>query len=249
MPFDSGNRQTTGRSRNQLPRNAIQQKRSGGLGRSTGIVTPPRITWWQKMLTIVKNSLREPSFVVPLLLIAFVVLFVRAYYVPSGSMIPTLQEGDRIFSLAKYLPNGHSYKRGDVVTFMAPAGSIYVKRVIGIGGDTVKISGDTVYVNDEPSPWQGRGTGAVQGTWQIADDEYFVMGDNRSNSQDSRYIGTVKADRMVSHVVAVYYPFNHATSLLNSEDTVIYLSVIAGGVAVIVLIMVVSSVRRSRRDE
>ena len=128
-------------------------------------------------------------------------------------MQPTLQEGDRIMSIARYFPNGHTYERGDIVCFTAPDGTVYVKRVIGTGGDHIQITGDMVYVNGEPSPWQGTGGVSTVSDIQLAEDEYWVMGDNRGNSQDSRFIGPVKASQMISKVYGIYFPLNRAKFL------------------------------------
>ena len=189
-----------------------QQSRSLGLGQpSTHGFEYRKPTMWQRVRTFVRNAVMEPTYIIPFLLVVFTVLFVRAYYVPSGSMIPTLVEGDRIFSIARYFPTGQTYKEGDIVTFLSPSDdTIYVKRVVANGGDTVEIYGDTLYVNGQESPYQGSGTGNVNGTWHLAQDEYFCMGDNRSNSADSRYIGPIKANRMVSKVLCVYFPFSDA---------------------------------------
>ena len=161
----------------------------------------------------VKGALTEPVFIVALVVLAFVILFMRAYMVPSGSMRPTLVEGDRLLSIARYFPNGSTYARGDVVCFTAPDGTVYVKRVIGIGGDRIQISGEKVYVNGEESEWQGTGGVMTSMDVRLGPDEYWVMGDNRANSQDSRFIGAIPASSMISKVYCIYYPFDRATIL------------------------------------
>ena len=165
------------------------------------------------VLTALKNALSEPVVIVSAILLVFILLFLRAFLVPSGSMHPTLLEGDRVISIARYFPNGHTYNRGDIVCFTAPDGSTYVKRVIGVGGDHVQISGEKVYVNGEESPWQGTGGLMTSMDIHLADDEYWVMGDNRGNSQDSRFIGPVRADKMISKVYCIYFPFARASFL------------------------------------
>lgn len=143
---------------------------------------------------------------------AFLILvMLRFYVVPTGSMLPTIQEGDRVFTVVNYFPNGHSYVPGDVVCFNAPDGSVYIKRVIASGGQHVEIYGDEVLVDGEPTKWTGNSTSDGK-SWDIdivlADDEYWVMGDNRANSQDSRYIGPVSASKMISHAIGTYFPFS-----------------------------------------
>lgn len=156
------------------------------------------------------DMFKKPFILVMIAAGILLLMFCRPYMVPSGSMIPTLVEGDRILSIASYFVNGETFQPGDIVCFIAPSGETYVKRVVANGGDHVLIAGDTLYVNGEESPYQGNGTGMVQGEWDLADDEYFMMGDNRSNSQDSRYIGPIQANKVLSKVVCIYLPLDHA---------------------------------------
>lgn len=167
----------------------------------------------RKILDGLVKVIHEPSVVIAVVLLLVMVLFIRPFFVPSGSMRPTLMEGDRILSVAQYLPSGSTYQRGDIACFTAPNGTVYVKRVIGIGGDHIQISGEKVYVNGEESPYQGTGGVMTSMDVQLADDEYWMMGDNRGNSEDSRFIGPVKADKMISKVIAVYLPTEHASFL------------------------------------
>ena len=164
-----------------------------------------------KLRNICRNIIREPIIIVALIIITFLIMFVRPFLVPSGSMVPTLQEGDRILSIAQYFQDGDTYEVGDIVCFYASDGTVYVKRVIATGGDLVEISGEKVYVNGELSPYQGTGGQVTSLKVQLADDEYFVMGDNRGNSEDSRFIGPIKASQMISKVICIYYPFEHFT--------------------------------------
>lgn len=158
-----------------------------------------------------KRGFRNPLFMVTLALIIFIIVFLRSFLVPSESMVPTLQVGDRLFTIARYFPNDHTYAPGDIVCFQAPSGDVYVKRVVAQGGDKVEIMGDTLYVNGKKSPYQGAGTGLVQKSWDVPDGCYFMMGDNRGNSQDSRFIGCIAANKVISRVVAVYWPVGRFT--------------------------------------
>lgn len=165
-------------------------------------------------------AIKEPVVIIAIIIVLFVVFVQKSFLVPSGSMVPTLIENDRIFTIKSYITNGQTFKPGDIVCFYAPGtnSEVYVKRVIANGGSTVEISGDEVYVDGELSPYQGKGTGQVQGKWELAEDEYFVMGDNRSNSKDSRYseVGKIPASAMISRVVAIYWPFDDAKLLLDN---------------------------------
>lgn len=150
--------------------------------------------------------------------------------VPSGSMRPTIVEGDRIFvnKLAyglkvpfttMHLMRWASPQRGEVVIFFSPDEGIrMVKRVVGVPGDTVQMIDNRLYINGEPLEYsvdEGRvveklgptrhqvdRTSAIPamrsfGPITIPTGEYFVMGDNRDNSRDSRYMGTIEANRIV----------------------------------------------------
>lgn len=177
---------------------------------------------WQTS-TVIANT-------VSIVIIFMLVFVVKFFLVPSGSMEPTLVPGDRLVTISAGFripmpgvgelvlipPKGETFKPGDIVCFYAPSGDVYVKRIVANGGDKVEISNDRLYVNGEESPYQGPGTGAVEGTWNLSDDEYFMMGDNRGNSQDSRYIGTIKADRIISRVVGIYWPVSDIRGIGNA---------------------------------
>ena len=165
-------------------------------------------------------AIKEPIVIIAVIVVLFVVFVQKSFLVPSESMKPTLMANDRIFTIKSYITNGQTFKPGDIVCFYAPntQNEVFVKRVIANGGSTVEISGDNVYVDGELSPFQGSGTGQVQGKWELAEDEYFVMGDNRTNSKDSRFseVGKIKADAMISRVIAIYWPFDDAKLLIDN---------------------------------
>lgn len=177
------------------------------------VVDVPKKSAFKRIKSGMVKVIHEPVVVIAVVILLFMVLFARFFFVPSGSMRPTLMEGDRIVSIAQYFPSGSTYQRGDIVCFTAPNNTVYVKRVIGVGGDHIQISGEKVYVNGEESPYQGTGGVMTSMDVQLADDEYWVMGDNRGNSEDSRFIGPIKADKMISKVIAIYLPSEHATFL------------------------------------
>ena len=140
--------------------------------------------------------------------------------VPSSSMVPTIRVKDRMIGLrlTYYFSDP---QRGDVAIFKCPEigddyGKLYVKRVIGLPGETVTISagkviittvdGETIYL-DEPylneEPWPD--VGVNNSSITLGDDEYFMMGDNRNYSHDSRYFGPVRRDRIKAKVLFKYY--------------------------------------------
>jgi len=144
---------------------------------------------------------------------------VQAFYVPSGSMLPTLQIGDRIVVL-KF---GYTINRGDIVVFRrTPADTSttdadLVKRVIGLPGETISSQGDTVLINGEPidEPWLPRLTGqCAQSAYnipktKIAPGHYFMMGDCRGYSDDSRDWGTVPSSYVIGKVFVIVWRFGH----------------------------------------
>jgi len=144
---------------------------------------------------------------------------VESFSIPSGSMSPTLQIGDRI-TVDKLHSTIH---RGDIVVFeRVPADpqthdADLVKRVIGLPGETISSSGNTVLINGAalPEPWlpplvgQCAETSANIPPTTVPPDHYFVMGDCRGDSFDSRYWGTVPASSIIGKVDAVVWRGGH----------------------------------------
>jgi signal peptidase I len=157
---------------------------------------------------------------------------VQAFEIPSGSMMDTLLVGDYIL-VNKFLygpeipftdwhlPGMRDPRRGDVIVFRYPRDESrdFIKRVIGVGGDTVQVQGEDVYVNgrllDEGyvrRGWTGPtgGCGYLYGCTPIVvpPDSYFVLGDNRDNSQDSRYWGFVRRGEVVGGAFLIYWSWD-----------------------------------------
>ncbi len=174
-------------------------------------------------------------------------------WIPSGSMKPTLVEGDRIV-VERYSRFFSGPERGDIMVFYPPSTKLsreplpllarltgilckdiaYIKRVVGMPGDTVEIipgeNGSAyVYINGkkyeedyiksvyEYPSCPDKNTDPLIlmsdqvmkcGPFKLDEDSYFMMGDNRGNSQDSRYWGTLKRDRFVGRAVVVFWPLN-----------------------------------------
>jgi signal peptidase I len=163
-----------------------------------------------------------------LTLIIFVVIqnFVaQPYKVQQQSMERTL-EPEQYVLVDKLTPRFDTYKRGDIVVFTPPEdwgdnGTPFIKRVIGVAGDTVEIRDDgLVYIDDvaldEPYLYSDEPGGPPQATtapleqanWTIADDEVFLMGDHRSNSADSRTFGPVATDQVIGRAWLRYWPLD-----------------------------------------
>lgn len=149
--------------------------------------------------------------------IIFLFSFQNAF-VPSGSMLPTLNVGEVIFATKV-----HSYstiERDDIVVFSPQtanngdmyfsdemADSYFVKRVIGLPGDRIRISNGLLYVNDEVVESSYTADAFIVNDFDevtVPDGCYFMMGDNRNHSQDSRYIGCIPRGNIISKSVFHY---------------------------------------------
>jgi len=108
-------------------------------------------------------------------------------YIPSESMVPTLNVGDRVAVTRVYNPS--NLKRGDVIIFKSnELNEILVKRLIGLPGDEIEFKGTNIYVNGKKlNEDYINNTVSFEGRYKVPDDNYFFLGDNRSNSFDSRY--------------------------------------------------------------
>ena len=144
----------------------------------------------------------------------FLVTCCRFYLVPTASMDPVIAPGARIVALTVPYGLTHRLARGDVAVFDSPVdfpgqpeGETLVKRVVAVGGDEVLLSDGTLYVNGKPSPWQGESANLGSFAITVPDGRYFMMGDNRVDSLDSRYFGTVDAQSVRGKAVAVYLPY------------------------------------------
>lgn len=146
---------------------------------------------------------------------AFILIFVGERTNVNGeSMQSTLFDGDQVI-MDKFTYRLRNPKRYEIVVFPGPNGKDYVKRVIGLPGESVRIQDGKVYVNDRElredyldAPYTINGE--LTETITLRQDEYFVMGDNRFNSEDSRFyaVGPVNRDKMIGRVVFRLFPWN-----------------------------------------
>jgi signal peptidase I len=155
------------------------------------------------------NLLRE--IIETALLTAIIFLIVNAatgrFRIEGSSMEPNLHDGEYVL-IDKVSYMLHTPERGDVIVLVRPAERDYIKRVIGLPGDTVEIRGGQVVVNGVilEEPYINQAIQFDQAARQIEADRYFVMGDNRNNSSDSRSFGTVAAKDIVGRAWVVYWP-------------------------------------------
>jgi signal peptidase I len=145
-------------------------------------------------------------------------------YIPSGSMLPTLDLGDRIV-VEKLSYHFQPVHQGDVVVFRTPPQlellgydpqQAFIKRVIATPGQTVSVHQGTVYVDkialDEPFI-------AAKPDYELPDlvvpeNTFFMLGDNRNNSNDSHIWGFVPAENVIGHAIFKFWPLNHLGKIL-----------------------------------
>ena len=179
-----------------------------------------------RVVVLKKSVIREytEAILVAVLLALLIRTFVvQAFKIPSGSMIPTLLVGDHIL-VNEFLYRFRDPARGDVVVFKYPVDESrdFIKRVIGVGGEDVFIKDQKIYVNCRPpdqscrplaDPWgkYEERFGSVSesfGPVHVPPGSYFVMGDNRNNSQDSRYWGFVKREKIKGRAFLIYWSWD-----------------------------------------
>jgi signal peptidase I len=190
---------------------------------------PPRQPPVDKAARNRRLAIEWTILIIAALVIAFLIktFLFQAFYIPSGSMEPTLKIGDRVL-VNKLSYDLHDIHRGDIIVFKAPAeaqaGNIkdLVKRVIGLPGDVVEARDDTgavcdtddpskvchVYVNDRrlDEPYvHGQTTDNMPRT-KVPAGHLFMMGDNREFSHDSRYFGTIERSAVIGRVFVRIWP-------------------------------------------
>jgi signal peptidase I len=158
---------------------------------------------------------------------------VQAYYIPSGSMEPTIMIGDRVL-VDKVSYDLHGVHRGDIIVFSTPpddtgvGGGVkdLIKRVIGLPGETLRSGPDSeIFIDGRliSQPWLTPGarsdpgpaicsvnnqTDCVGDTLHLPKGEYFVMGDNRGDSSDSRYFGPISGHLIVGRTFVRIWPLS-----------------------------------------
>lgn len=155
-------------------------------------------------------------------LIAFLLaILIRAYvaesrFIPSASMLPTLQIGDRVIveKLSAYF---HPPRPGDIVVFHPPealqtvgyaADQAFIKRVIGQPGQVVRVDHGKVYLDGQPiiEPYIAEPPNYEWGPWQVPNHTFFVMGDNRNNSNDSHVWGFLPEGQIIGRAWFRFWP-------------------------------------------
>jgi signal peptidase I len=188
------------------------------------MMTPTADTSAAEPKSLTRNLLEWSA----LILLAFVVarvittFIIQPFIVPTGSMIPTVQPNDRLI-VAKYAYSIGDAQRGDVIVFRNwdPNGPDLLKRVIGLPGETVGMDPAGRFTIDGkplPEPYladEARHTvaGTVPLPYTLKAGEYWVMGDNRNNSGDSRYNGPIQRSQLVGKGLFIFWPLGDAKGL------------------------------------
>src|ERR687890_2362971 len=153
-----------------------------------------------------------------ILAVAFVLVFgfvrpfvLEAFRIPSESMVPTLEVGDRVF-VNKFIYRFTEPERGDIVVFESVNGGEedLIKRVVALPGDEIEVRSGTLLVNGEPrnEPYLNRKIPdeSFFGPSRLSEGEVFVMGDNRANSADSRVFGPLPVENIEGEAFMRFWP-------------------------------------------
>jgi signal peptidase I len=175
-------------------------------------------SWWQRYGdTIV---IFVVAFVVAILLRTFVV---EPRFIPSGSMEPTLQVGDRIL-VDKISANWQAPAYGDILIFYPPASpaiddnsKAYIKRLIGMGGDRIMVANGKVYRNGTPlnEPYIAEPPVYTMRTVTVPQGNYWMMGDNRNHSNDSHVWGFLPQQNVIGKAVFRFFPLGDRLGAIN----------------------------------
>jgi signal peptidase I len=150
--------------------------------------------------------------------VAFVLVFgfvrpfvVEAYRIPTESMVPTLEVGDRVLA-SKFIYRIFEPERGDIVVFdsVDEDDQTLIKRVVGLAGDEIQVQGGVLYVNDEAQeePYLNDADQfrSYYGPTVVPEGHIFVMGDNRGNSADSRVFGPLPLENLKGEAFMRFWP-------------------------------------------
>jgi len=159
----------------------------------------------------------EPIVIAVVLALIIRTFVVQAFKIPTGSMRPTLMEGDRIL-VNKFIYKFREPVRGDVIVFVSPEDKKkdFIKRLVGLPGEEIEISNGTILINkkavDSDSVireryYYNRGDfGKENQAVIIPDNAYYALGDNSISSRDSRYWGFMPKKYLIGKAFLIYWP-------------------------------------------
>lgn len=184
-------------------------------------------SWWQPAVIW---ETAKTFIVVVLLAVLIRTYLIQPFIVDGSSMVPTYHNNDYLL-IDKLTYRWRKPKRGEVIVFHYPRNpeENYIKRVVGLPGDTVEIKGDAVTIKNDANPngitldedYTNLDAGtpfATDMTTTLADNQYFVLGDNRHASSDSRFFGPLDAKYIIGRPVLRLYPFNDISVLAGAPD-------------------------------
>jgi signal peptidase I len=175
----------------------------------------------------------------------------QLFYIPSGSMIPRLEIGDQVF-VNKLAYDFGDPARGDLVVFERPDNwrdvnvKDLVKRIVGLPGETIEGRRGRVFINGKPlpEPYLPAGTDTSNfGPLTIPSDQYFMMGDNRSGSSDSRVHSPVDRDEFVGKVFLTVWPLDRISIPFW------LIAVVVGGIVALIAIWIFTGRRQDLREQ
>ncbi|MGM9991733.1 MAG: signal peptidase I [Candidatus Bruticola sp.] len=173
---------------------------------------------FRKRLSVVwKNILKEylDSFIVAgIVAIVLITYIVRSFYIPSESMVPTLKVNDYIL-VNRFIYQMAKPSRGEIIVFHPPhvenpEETDFIKRVVAVENDVVEVAGGVLYLNGLPQdePFIKERIEADFPAYRVPKDHVFVMGDNRNNSDDSRYWGPLPLKNVVGKAFIIFWPIS-----------------------------------------
>jgi len=172
--------------------------------------------YWRRARATVLEAVKT-LFIAFLLAQLIMVSVAQAFQVDQYSMEPTLLPHDRVL-VGKFMYRLREPARGDVIVLRYPRNPErnYIKRVVGLPGETIRIARGKVFVNGKPitEPYFDGEVVGEFGPLRVPPDAVFVMGDNRNNSEDSRAFGPLKKQLIVGQAVLIYWPPQRARLLL-----------------------------------
>lgn len=168
-----------------------------------------------------RNTLEWVGVIVAAVVVALLIktFVVQAFRIPSASMMPTLQEHDRVL-VNKLSYDAHDLNRGDVVVFTRPESLAagpddpkdLIKRVIGLPGEKVSTRDGQVYIDgqllNEPYLAPGTMTYGIEEPLEVPDDKVLVLGDNRGDSTDGRVFGPIAPETIVGRAFMIMWPLS-----------------------------------------
>ena len=170
---------------------------------------------WLEIKEFIKDTLKYIILIIVVLVIALYVVSLQQVVGPS--MSPTFESGD-VLILDKITKRFSDVNRGDIVSVNYADTKYLIKRVVGMPGETIEFKNNTLYINNEPYKENYLPKGAVTDDFSInslgyniiPEDMYLVLGDNRSNSQDSRdpKVGLIKKEDIIGFVRFQIWPLN-----------------------------------------